>query len=138
MQNYLYTEIPDVIFGSGIRDCKQLFSVKRIHLSISVLRDKHFLAHLAKAKWAFSITWYPSSVVRRPSSVNFSHVNILFWNHLNWIELKLDIKHQSKVHYKDCSFFHNPLSNMAAIGNSLFWLFNLLVLNFLLKWTETC
>jgi hypothetical protein len=62
---YLYAEIPDVIFVSGIIDCKQFSSVKRINLTIYVLRDRHYLAHLAEAKWAYAITWRPSSVVRR-------------------------------------------------------------------------
>ena len=64
-------------------------------------------------QWAFAITW-------RPSSVNFSHFNLLLWNPS--ASVKHGRKHPWKVLSKHCSFCSNPLTNMATIGNSCFWL----------------
>ena len=61
----------------------------------------------------------PSLGVRHLSSINFSHFNLVLWNpSAKWSETW-------KVLSKDCSFCPDPITNIAAIGNSCFWLANL-------------
>ena len=79
-----------------------------------------FLAHLAKGNMS-----YCHHLVRSPSSSTVCcYCNILIFSSETPLSIKLKLwrKCFCKVHYKECSFSPDPLTNMAATCNSRFWL----------------
>ena len=89
-------------------------------LSNIALLTFHCLAHDNLAETPCDLL--PSLGVHRLSTVYFSHYIILSSEAAWPNEPKLGRKHLWKVLYKDCSFRHNMLTNMAIIDNSCFWL----------------
>ena len=89
---------------------------------------KPFLAHLTRrVMWAIAITWRPSSSV-----VNFSHFNLLLWNHMTdwkqtWQECSLDGPLQSLYFWCRSEIQHGRQGQLCVL---IGWNFNnLLVRN---------
>jgi hypothetical protein len=101
------------------RVCVAWYIVLCVAFSRSLFVLLSFLAH-QRVMWGIAITWRPSSVVR---PLTF-HILIYSSETTGPNGTKLGRKHLYKILYKVSSFRPILPTNMAAKGNSCFWLAN--------------
>jgi hypothetical protein len=104
---------------SSVTDIQSISTVpsneKGMPSRVSVFCFLTFLAHLAKGNVSFC--HHLASIISHPLTF---HILMFSSETPQPNELNLGREHLWKVLYKDCSFRPDPLTNMAATGNSCF------------------
>ena len=127
------TNITQIVAGPWFSPCTPVSSINKT--------DRHDITEILLEVALNTLTPIMKLVILNRLFIPINQLQYIRVSGLVMLKLGYDKKILwRKVLSKDCSFCPDPLTNMAAIGNSCFWLADfkkLLLWNHLAKWTET-